>query len=530
LTAGGLTLMQQAMLGDWWDPRSWLSDVGGFFHGVYDASQATLNAMGALLTVLTQFFRFFVDTGHFMMDAVDWVTNTLFPPELQTWFFGTIGAPGATWDPSQTFANVYHATQAPALAVAGVAATGRVLRGVLDQRLPAAHVIAETLPRFVAAVAIIGIPDTHVAVGYLFIVWLVDASVLVAQQLFALILHASLLAGVHAGEGWFSHVFHTVANAGRDAAAVIIGAVPLLILVVYALFLMVVRTVMLGFCVVTAPLCLATVAFDTHNRFFQWWFDILVSVLMTPIVLGVAISLSVTLASGVVDAVAVGPMLAFVVMCGGLWFGARMVHHLTWRHFSHGSAIGGFAAGVAAVLAPLHQVGSAGFVAEALGANRDGTNRAINLMKRLGVGAPGLHAGAGGAGGRTAVDAGRRSAPANAHVRATGGPPDIGAALSASGRAAVSGAEHRFASSAFNAFARGQAKVIGALTRDHAYGSISAGDRAKMAWERLPHDRQAEFADDFLSTWLGDAESPDRAAITPPPMSVPPLVLDPAAP
>ena len=98
--------------------------------------------------------------------------------------------------------------------------------------------------------------------------------------------------------------------------AVVIGGVPLLILVLYSAFLMIVRTVILGFCVVTAPLCLATVVFDANNRFFHWWLDLLGSVLLTPLVLGIAIALSLTLASHVVSAFAVGPLLAVVILCG----------------------------------------------------------------------------------------------------------------------------------------------------------------------------------------------------------------------
>jgi hypothetical protein len=103
--------------------------------------------------------------------------------------------------------------------------------------------------------------------------------------------------------------------------AVVVGGAPLLILVLYAAFLMVVRTVMLGFCVVSAPLCLATAVFDANNRFFHWWLDLLGSVLLTPLVLGMAIALSLTLASHVVVAFAIGPLLAVVIMCG--WFPAE---------------------------------------------------------------------------------------------------------------------------------------------------------------------------------------------------------------
>jgi len=98
-----------------------------------------------------------------------------------------------------------------------------------------------------------------------------------------------------------------LAIASNDMVAVVLGGIPLLILALYAAFLMIVRTVMLGFCVVTAPLCLATAVFDSNNRFFHWWLDLLGSVLLTPLVLGIAISLSLTLAAHIASAAVVGP-------------------------------------------------------------------------------------------------------------------------------------------------------------------------------------------------------------------------------
>ena len=89
--------------GSWWNPVTWLQNVAGFFHGAYDAGGAVLNVLGGALTILTQFFRFFFDTGHFIADAVNWLTTTLFPPELQTWFLGTIGEPGQQWNSAQIY-------------------------------------------------------------------------------------------------------------------------------------------------------------------------------------------------------------------------------------------------------------------------------------------------------------------------------------------------------------------------------------------------------------------------------------------
>jgi hypothetical protein len=251
------------ILADWWDPRTWLSGVADFFHGAFDAGTAVVNLSGAVLTILTQFFRFFVDTGHFIADAVNWATDAVFPPALQTWFLGTIGQPGDTWNPAQVFEGLYQAMQAPALAIAAVCAAFRITRGLVDARFSAPQLLAAVLPRFLIAVAVIGIPGIHVAIGYEAIVWVVNSSMAAASQFFVLIFHVSLLQGVSNDQGWFSHMYGVVANAGRDAVVVVIGGIPLLILILYALFLMVVRTVMLGFCVVTAPLCFATVIFDT---------------------------------------------------------------------------------------------------------------------------------------------------------------------------------------------------------------------------------------------------------------------------
>src|ERR1019366_3965167 len=112
-----------------------------------------------------------------------------------------------------------------------------------------------------------------VSLGYSAIVWAIDASIAISRAVVGLILHASLLSGLQPGQGWFSHVYAVLADASNDMVAVVVGGIPLLILVLYAAFLMIVRAVMLGFCIVTAPLCLATAVFDANNRFFHWWLD-----------------------------------------------------------------------------------------------------------------------------------------------------------------------------------------------------------------------------------------------------------------
>jgi hypothetical protein len=160
---------------DWWNPVTWLQSVGGFFHGAYSAGSAVLNVLGSSLTILTQFFRFFFDTGHFIADAVNWITNTIFPPELQTWFLGTIGSPGQQSNSTQIYESLYQGMVAPALMIASVAAAGRIIRALADHRTAAMETILSVLPRFLLAVAIIGVPGTSVSLGYSAIVWAVNA-------------------------------------------------------------------------------------------------------------------------------------------------------------------------------------------------------------------------------------------------------------------------------------------------------------------------------------------------------------------
>jgi type IV secretory pathway VirB6-like protein len=493
---------------DWWNPVTWLQSVGGFFHGAYSAGSAVLNVLGSSLTILTQFFRFFFDTGHFIADAVNWITNTIFPPELQTWFLGTIGSPGQQSNSTQIYESLYQGMVAPALMIASVAAAGRIIRALADHRTAAMETILSVLPRFLLAVAIIGVPGTSVSLGYSAIVWAVNASVAIAGAIVGLILNTSFLSDLRPGDGWFSHVYSVLALASHDMVAVVAGGIPLLILVLYAAFLMIVRTVMLGFCVVMAPLCLATAVFDSNNRFFHWWLDVMGSVLLTPLLLGVAISLSLTLASHVVSAAVVGPVLAMTVLCGGLWFAGKLVHQLAWRGFSHGSALAGFAAGVATMVAPVHRLSSAGFIAEALGANREGGNSAVNFMKRMGLAVQGLSpAHAGSAAPTSALSLSSRGG-SSGNVVASGGPPNMAGALGADGQAAIEGAEGLFSQDAFNAYAASHGSEIGTVTRDRPYGSVSAGDRAKLAWSRTSTSNQAAFADDFLSSWLSSGPEP----------------------
>ena len=301
---------------------------------------------------------------------------------------------------------------------------------------------------------------------------------------------------------------------GNSGASVLVAAalIPLVILVLYALVLMVLRTVMLGFCIATAPLCLATIAFDASNRFFRWWLDLFIGVLMAPSVLGVAVALSLTLSANLVTVQPpIGALLAVIVMCGGLWMAAKMVHALTWRHFGHGGAIAGFTAGVTTMLAPLHKVAEVGHLASMFGGRGGGGS--AGATSRLAA-SGGLAAGAGGAVSPGVAARPSLSSGAIGTAPTSGGPPNIASALGASGRAAIAGADAQFSQHAFNSFAGDRSGRVDALTTDIPAGSISVGDRAALAWSRTSSAEQHEFAEDHLARWLGTASDAGAGALT----------------
>src|ERR1700758_4041371 len=105
--------------------------------GAFNLASGVQSAVSGVLTILGQVFRFFTDTGHAVQDAVQWLAQALFPPELQTWLIGTIGYPGHASNPSSVFESVFQALQAPALLITAVAAAARILRAALDHRVPA---------------------------------------------------------------------------------------------------------------------------------------------------------------------------------------------------------------------------------------------------------------------------------------------------------------------------------------------------------------------------------------------------------
>lgn len=463
--------------------------------------------MSTALSILAAIWGFFTDPASFLAGAGHWLIAYVMPPQLQTWYLGTLGAPGSTWDGSQIYQDVFRVVQGPALVLTGVAAAGRVVRAMLDHRLAATHVVFDTVPRLLVAVAVIGVPGTHVSVGYTVIAFGVNSSIALAHTLFTLLMQASLLQGATVARGWLDTVIGVLLSNAAGSALVAAALIPLIVLVLYTLVLMILRTVMLGFCIATAPLCFASAVFDVNNRFFRWWVDLFIGVLAAPAVLGVAIALSITLALNLTRvSPPIGALMAVVVCCGGLWMAAKMVHALTWRHFGHGGAVAGFTAGVTTMLGPLHKLAEVGHLAGSLGGGRSGGGNP-------GGGKLAALASVGGAlgGPLSGAAAAPVAATVAGGVAAANATPDIAAALGQSGRSVVRGAELRFSQQALSAFGRSQTGLIGSLTSDLPTGTLAEIDRASVAWGRTPPELQHEFAEEFLSQWLGGSTADDAA-------------------
>lgn len=464
--------------------------------------------MSAAFSLLGAIWSFFTDPASFLTGAAHWTVGYAMPPHLQTWFLGTLGAPSATWDPSVIYQDMYRVVQGPALLIVAVAGACRVLRAALDHRATSGHVVLDTVPRLLVAVALIGIPGTRVSAGYVVITFAVDASMTFAQVVFALLAQATLLQGPAAMRGWLDELLGLLLANSAGSVLVAVALIPLIVLVLYALVLMVLRTVMLAFCVATAPLCLATAVFDSNNRFLRWWIDLFIGVLATPLVLGIAVAVSVTVAANVVTmAQPIGALLAVIVMCGGLWMAAKMVHALTWRQFGHGGALAGFTAGIGVMLGPLHKVHEIGGLAQAF--SRGGSTSAAGASMKTALAASGGRSGAAPA----LLAGGGALRGSSSNVIPTGGAPNIAAALGSGARPAVAGVEALFSQRAFNAFARGQPASVGSLTRDLPAGSVAPGDRARVAWERTAPESQQQFAEEFLSQWLGTVDGDASADI-----------------
>ncbi|MHB8508434.1 MAG: TrbL/VirB6 family protein [Candidatus Dormibacteria bacterium] len=116
-----------------------------------------------------------------------------------------------------------------------------------------------------------------------------------------------------------------------------LGMIVALLMFMYVIALMVIRYVMLVFTVVTAPVAISLGAMNQRNEFFAFWFRMFVGAAIAPIIMGIGMGITLTVAidSGDGHLGMGGSMAATIFLIGGFWFLGKMMHHLTMGAF-HG--------------------------------------------------------------------------------------------------------------------------------------------------------------------------------------------------
>jgi len=194
--------------------------VGGAANSVGNAVSSGVDIGKALSAILTEFLKIFTDFAGFMKDFFFWFLKLFFPPELQTWFFGTIGLEplhgGALLglnanDPSDAYHNMFAVMVAPGLAVAACASGARIVRTLLDQRATSMNVVIDVLVRF-AVVAAVLIPVGGVSLGYLAMAWAYNAVQLFSLDIGLHLLGAAMFNGAPAGSSVMEKIFYGFMN------------------------------------------------------------------------------------------------------------------------------------------------------------------------------------------------------------------------------------------------------------------------------------------------------------------------------
>jgi len=370
--------------------------------GAANSVDNTVSSVGdigkALSTILGYFMEFFTHFVQFVHDFFFWFLNLFFPTELQTWFFGTLGLEplhgGAILglnanDPNDPYHNMFAVMVAPGLAVAACASGARIVRTLLDQRATSMNVVVDVLVRFVVVAAVL-VPVGGVSFGYLAMAWAYNAVQLFSLDIGLHLLGAAMFKGAPAGSSVMEKIWFGFMNTPSAGATLALGILFWLIFVLYAVIMMFIRAILIGFCVAMAPLCVATAAFDNRNKFFTWWLDIFTGTLAIAPILTLAFWISFTLASSVlVGLVVVGPIIAIIIMIGSIWMAGKLIHQLTWKHFSHGGAIGAFGAAFGVMALTGKGAQTLGLV-PAL-ANHPKIGPALDLVKQMGYTAQGFN-------------------------------------------------------------------------------------------------------------------------------------------
>ena len=247
--------------------------------------------------------------------------------------------------------------------IAATACVMRVVRALFDERVGGMHLVVDAVVRLLVVSGLLLAPTPGHSLLLTLLTWMASS--------------VSAIAGAAAGA--IAHAFNTdrdlggvvdsIAGIGFGVGGVgdFLVAIPVLLAAfgfLYMVGLGIIRVIQLVFAVATAPLFIGVAAYDVHNRFVQWWLELLTSALLLPLVLAICGSLTGAIAlmflgihSGILPVggnaieLEMRTIVACVAVLGGVWMTGKAVHGLAWRGFSHGGFTGAVTALSASVLA-----------------------------------------------------------------------------------------------------------------------------------------------------------------------------------
>ncbi len=428
---------------------------------------------------------------------------------------------------SQQTATNFQAMWAHLLFTAGiivaVGGTIRIVRGLYDERQTAAHLIVDSIFRCGGALLLLAPfgPGNLDSIAWRIVSGLSTASMTIAfgdlgnackkTGGFGCATGQGLITTIGEGfgqKGWsMDTIFATLT--GLVVSTITVGpgigailALVILAAVCYFAFMLVARAIMVAFVVATGPLAIATAVFDTKNRFFQWWLELLTGTLMLPVVLAIGIGATAGFIADVKITGIAGGFVDTAIVIGGAWFTGKMINQLAWRHFSHQGMTGALTSAMGAVMAIPNAAADAKAIGGAIkdaGGGSVGNRLASIPGRRLmgagysegrggslgGSGGGGTQAGAAGSGGFSSTE----SATSAATAAATGnGPGWDGAAALSSGSQGVVGT-----GAAFNSFGN---NVLASM-----YGN-PAHQRAVMTLMGSRPEVSAQLAESLVPSFL----------------------------
>ena len=406
------------------NPLDWLSGPVDF-----------LKNLGKIFDGLGGFFSGIVelvtgDVGAFFKRFFGWALHFIFPKELSDFFFQTIQ--GQLPDDSHdVYLKAYDASAPAGLFIAAGASGARIVRVLLDTRAPSSILFADVFPRFAASICAIGVGGVYPAKTM--IQFAITASALVGQAGWNTFFGVLGVSDWHAlgVTTFFDLAAGNLLGIGIINIFMLIGALLALIMIIYCTILLLARSIMLGFSVAVAPLCIACAAFDHKSKFVQWWWEMFTGALAVPLVMGACLSITFAVTISMqAHGGAAGPFIAVIILCGGCWFTAKTVHQLTWKHFNHGTIKGALFAGAGTLALDVNAVRSGlGFLqsktgggAGGAGGGGGGTTEAVKNGVVQGLVAAGLAPATGGASLAAAGAGGAGAAGAGAGAAGAGGP------------------------------------------------------------------------------------------------------------